>query len=426
MESLRQQRAQVQGFLSQACFAGYHGMAAATGLNPRHLDSWLMSPALCREIFSRATENCDLAVVEGRFGSALAGRRTRGGSLEPLCCWLDLPRIVVLDVSRLASWEFPERPQHVDALLLDGVANHEELSRLKRNLEAIWAVPVLGALERVPGLRADIRALPLGSRPSHGLLGQLAARFSQHSRPMGVLELALRHAWAGALPAHITSDWAATRMVVAVAYDSALNCYFPDALDLLESYGATVVDFSPLRDEQLPPGTDIVYLGCGRPDRYAAQLSQNHCMKLALRNHLRQGGRIYAEGGGLAYLCQRIETGPGRSRRMVGVFPATARFHQDASLPAPVELTVERGTWLGRPGARLRGYYNSAWRLKPAGALTGCVVEPRHRYSLVKSSRAVGSLLHLDFAALGDLLGNFLHPCPLPSTESTDPWSANC
>ena len=74
--------------------------------------------------------------------------------------------------------------------------------------------------------------------------------------------------------------------------------------------GAVVVDFSPLRDERLPEGTDIVYLGCGHPEVYAAELSANHCMKLSLRNHIRSGGRIYAEGGGLAYLCQQMETAP--------------------------------------------------------------------------------------------------------------------
>ncbi len=51
--------------------------------------------------------------------------------------------------------------------------------------------------------------------------------------------------------------------------DDAFHCYFPDTLDLLELRGATVCDFSPLRDERLPVDTDIVYFGCGRPDLFA-------------------------------------------------------------------------------------------------------------------------------------------------------------
>src|SRR5690606_21378146 len=93
-------------------------------------------------------------------------------------------------------------------------------------------------------------------------------------------------------------------LTVAVAYDEAFRCYFPDTLDLLEHLGATVVDFSPLRDEALPLGTDIVYFGCGHPERYAEALASNHCMMLAIREHVCAGRRIYAEGGGVAYLCQ--------------------------------------------------------------------------------------------------------------------------
>jgi cobyrinic acid a,c-diamide synthase len=212
-------------------------------------------------------------------------------------------------------------------------------------------------------------------------------------------------------------------LAVALAYDNAFDCYFPDTLDLLESRGATILDFSPLRDERLPPGTNLVYLGCGCPERYAAELSQNHCMKLALRNHLRGGGRIYAEGGGLAYLCQQIEIAEGDLWRMVGIFPAIACLSQSHHPPAPVEVTLGQESWLGQPGTRLRGYHNPRWQLKPVGSLTGCVVEPDHQYDLVKSCRAIGSQLHLNFAAQPNLLSNFFRPCLL-QPDPADPWAA--
>src|SRR4029077_935542 len=98
---------------------------------------------------------------------------------------------------------------------------------------------------------------------------------------------------------------------VAVAYDEAFNCYFPDTLDMLELRGATVRVFSPLRDECLPADTDIVYLGCGSTHEHAAALAGNHCMLLALKEHVCSGKRIYGEGGGLAYLCQHVELADG-------------------------------------------------------------------------------------------------------------------
>ena len=65
MEALRARGLQVQSFRSRACFAAETETAAVTGLHPRHLDSWLMSPDLCRRLLLRATDHCDIAVVEG-------------------------------------------------------------------------------------------------------------------------------------------------------------------------------------------------------------------------------------------------------------------------------------------------------------------------------------------------------------------------
>ena len=423
IEVLREQGLQVQSFLSRACFANYHGTATATGLNPRHLDSWLMSADLCREIFIHGTRDCDLALVEGEFTSAVAQQSGSGGSLDTLCQWLDLPRVVVLDVSRIEDCRLPQPPEQVDALLLDRVGDGRDLARLTTNLEALWGVPVLGALERLPELRSEVEAVPLGTRPPRELCQRLGGHFIRHAQPQRLLELALRREFTQVTPRPLSSCPAPTPLAVALAYDNAFDCYFPDTLDLLESRGATIVDFSPLRDERLPPGTDIVYLGCGHLQRYAAELSQNHCMKLALRDHLRSGGRMYAEGGGLAYLCQQIEIAPGELGRMVGIFPAIARLGQDHNPPTPVEATLGQETWLGQPGTRLRGYRNPCWRLKPVGPLVGCLVEPEHRYDLVKSCRAIGSQLHLNFAAQPELLSNFLQPCLL-QPDAADPWTA--
>jgi cobyrinic acid a,c-diamide synthase len=210
--------------------------------------------------------------------------------------------------------------------------------------------------------------------------------------------------------------------VVALAHDEALNCYFPDTLDVLEARGATIVDFSPLRDERLPADTDIVYLGCGHPERYAERLSENDCMRLALRNHLRAGGRIYAEGGGLAYLCEQMELPCGGFSRMVGIFPAVARINPHPQKPVPVELTLNCDTWLGNRGTRVQGYRTPCWRLESVGALSGCVAEDASGYDLVQSGRAVGSCLHLDFAAATRLLPGFFQR-DLGRVGRADPWA---
>ena len=275
--------------------------------------------------------------MEGSFApSAIEdsdGGRSGGGDLPTLCRWLDLPRLAVLDVSRLEDCRWPARPEPMDGLLLDRVRDEADLARWATNLEALWGIPVVGALGEAADLRAEIEQLAPVAQPSPLLRSRLGRELSRYGRPQRLLQIACgrtpprNHP----RPAHRRRRHSSP-LVIAVAYDSVFNCYFPDTLEALESLGATVVDFSPLRDDRLPEGADLVYLGCGHPERYAAELSLNHCMKLALRNHLRGGGRIYSEGGGMAYLCQHLaspETGlaaDGRhlSRRRLAV-PLTAR-----------------------------------------------------------------------------------------------------
>jgi cobyrinic acid a,c-diamide synthase len=341
--------------------------------------------------------------------------------LDTLCDWLDLPRIVVLDASRWADCELPERPDQIDGVLLDRVNSPAEVFRLQTCLEALWDVPVLGALEQRASLEATISRLPRGSSPPRELCHLLGDQLARFARPERIRALASRREFMPvrpglfAPPAESLARGDRRPLTVAVAFDSAFNCYFPDTLDLLELRGAKVVDFSPLRDEVLPEA-DVVYLGCGHPEFEAEALSSNHCMLLALRNHVRGGRRVYAEGGGLAYLCEHLETPKGELVPMLGVLPAVARLNRHRVPVRPVEVTIAKDNWLGRAGARLRGYLNSNWSLEATGPLAECLAEPGQEQDLLGQFQVVGSRMHLNFAAQPEALGSFFKPaCSKPA-----------
>jgi cobyrinic acid a,c-diamide synthase len=409
MDLLRSRGIEVQSFLSQALFPPHPGAAAITGLDARHLDSWLMSPETCGEAFVRGARSADLALVEGRFDPS-GDPEVRGGRLEPLCEWLDLPRVAIVDVSEIGPCRLPRCPQPLDGLLLDRVSDRAEFARLATDLESLWRAPVLGALEDVPKLRGELAAIPRGNAPPRELCHQLGEQLARWWNPDRLLDLAYRREMPHFCPQRACCGPAETELTVAIAYDEAFNCYFPDALDMLEARGASVVDFSPLRDEHLPPQADVVYFGCGHPERYAATLSENHCMTAALRSHLCAGRRVYGEGGGAAYLCQQMETPDGEFKRMVGVLPAVARLVAGPRCAEPLELTLSRPNWLGNAGAQVRGYQNASWRLEPTGELTSFLAEPAYQYCLVGSFHSVGSLVHLDFAVQPAFLDHFFCP----------------
>jgi cobyrinic acid a,c-diamide synthase len=416
LDALDHEGVRIQNYLSRASFAPVDAATSITGLSPRHLDSWLMSPEQCRALFLRSARHSDLTIVEGRFDE---DANSPGGKLEPLCQWLGVPRLAVVDVSLLGNCNLPPRPERAVGVLLDQVSDQRDFCRWQTVLEPLWGIPVLGGLGSLPQIREVIDALAPGQSVGRDLCRTLGNNLRGYTSPARILNLASQGDFV--LPPTCDSMACADCQIaepelsgvrIAIAYDDVFHCYFPDALDSLEALGAEVQDFSPLRDEHLPPDTDIVAIGCGHPERFAAELAQNQCMMLALRGHVCAGKRIYAEGGGLAYLCQTLALATGELAPMVGVFPAIARANPKAGLPRPLEAPLVCDSWIGRGGAVLRGYLNDAWGLEPVGRLRSLAQTPDCEFPLVLRHQAIGSRVHLNLVAQPQLLGGFLRPCP--------------
>lgn len=399
----------VQAFCSQSRFPLCDGAGPITGQCHRHLDSWLMSPDVCREIFYHGTRSCDVAIVEGKYLSAL-DPAAPGGNLDALCDWLDLPRLVVLDATTLGDCRFPRRPEQVDGVLLDRVGNPGHAAILRNTVEALWGVPVLGMLPELPAVRSVIAGLAKGKRPSRELCRLLGERLAPTIDMTRLLAIAEARDFPVVPDSLFRAASDAPELNVAVAYDDAFHCYFCDTLDLLELRGATIRDFSPLRGDSLPPDTDLVLLGCGHIEHEAEALAANYCIKQALHAHVDRGGRVYAEGSGLAYLCQEVALPGNRNFPMIGVLPAVARLNPNPLPPEPVELTLANDTWLAAENSRLRGYLNTNWLIEPLAPLASFSAEPERALDLLGCKQALGSRLHLNFAAQPALLPSFFRP----------------
>jgi cobyrinic acid a,c-diamide synthase len=224
-----------------------------------------------------------------------------------------------------------------------------------------------------------------------------------------LLQVARQAKWPSTQHPVLTGSSCRQGATVAIALDEAFHCYFPDTLDALEMQGAQLCDFSPLRAESLPPHTDLVLLGCGHPERYAARLAANVCLKQALLSHVRSGRRVYAEGGGLAYICEVIRVGSD-VYPMAGLLPAIARYRP--TNPQPTEFRLAHPSWLGPPQALIRGYLNGSWQLETVGPLINFVDDPEHRLDLVGFRQVIGSRVHLHFSAQPSMLHTLLHPLP--------------
>ncbi|MCO6453848.1 MAG: hypothetical protein J5I93_00920 [Pirellulaceae bacterium] len=419
---------QVQVFGSQARFDAPTGDSLPGGILQRHLDSWLMTRESCREIFLCGNHDCDLAMVLGTWdgpaeepgalwespasgGDACPAATARDGEgrLETLCQWLELPRIAILDAQRLRAHGIPARPRQVEAVLLDRTAPGQAGVALQVDLETVWGVPVLGRLPLLPGLRPGLDRLSLGTGPGDAMCCALADALSESLDVERLLRLAESRGFPAPRLAGRETAARPRRCNIAVAYDEAFHCYFPDALDLLERLGARLHDFSPLRSERLPPATDVVYFGCGNLIEHARELAGNCCLKQDLQRHAARGGRIYAECSGVAYLCEQLVLPNSRTCPMAAVLPAIARRNPQAGPSRPATVRLSHACWLGPAGTELRGYQAGTWQFEPTGPL-----QYDQASAVLGCQRVVGSLLHLNFAALPEILERFFRPLPSP------------
>jgi cobyrinic acid a,c-diamide synthase len=300
-------------------------------------------------------------------------------------------------------------PVGVAGLFLDRVRDVADGIRWQTWLEAYYNVPVLGYLNRATKLRSVLGAREAGS-PCRELCRALGERLEPSLRLDRFLQVVHSRPWQASQSRLFARQDSDDSIRVAVAFDEAFQGYFADRLDLLEARGAKICDFSPLRSESLPWDTDIVYLAGTRTEQFAEALAKNICLRQSLRTFVAQGGRVYAEGGGLAYLCERMVLADGRQFPMVGLLPAIAVAKPTTTGVSPVELTFGAPNWLGVAGTRLRGYADGNWDVVPGPDFQTFAQEEEHRYDFVGDARVLGSRLQVDFAAQPQLVASFFRP----------------
>lgn len=418
----------VQHFRTRACPTPTEVVAHATGMPGRHLDTWLMPPDVCLTLLAGGVRSADLGVVEGTLDGPCAAAEAvdspstcgtwpagpPSGDLGLLVGLLDLPVVAVAPVAgfRCGTFHLPRLPREAAAVILDGVESPEDLERCRRLVRLTSGLPVVGAVDLLPAARLEVESAPPGSFPREAVEA-LAASFLRHADLEAIDALAASRPY----PAHVERPArrrpaGASAFRVAYARDEAFGCYFPDTFEALAAMGAQLVEFSPLNDGSLPDAVDLVMIGCGLANRYAAELASNFSMAASLRQHVCRGQRIYTEGGGSAYLGRSIVV-DGVRYPGAGILPVDSEFAATPRPPERVVRTLSRDSWLGLRGTEVRGYRSGRWNLtfNPAPfECPSCAGRLSGDGDFFFRHHAVGSFVHLHLAALPEVVSAFAGP----------------
>ena len=300
-------------------------LSEASGRPAANLDSWMMGRAGVAAEHDRAAEGAGASVVEGVMGYYDGSGEGAAGehSTYHVARAIGAPVALVLDASRAGQsvaatalgFRRYRRNSGIAGVILNriGSARHEAMCRAALERAGL---PVLGAIPRDPSLAVGTGRLGLvqARQAGGGRIARIARRIAGHLDAGALLGMARaagqRSGGSGAptrgggAPAGPVSSERAP--AICVARDEAFSFYYYNSLENLRRAGAAVRFFSPVSGRRLPK-CDMLYIGGGFPEEHAAELESNESMRAAIRDFAAEGGPVYAEGGGVAYLSRNLE-----------------------------------------------------------------------------------------------------------------------
>jgi cobyrinic acid a,c-diamide synthase len=339
----------------------YHTLAA--GRPGRNLDAFLSGPDLIGDLFAHGARGADIAVIEGVMG--LFDGKSGGGELAStahVAKLLKAPVVLVVDARAMArsvaamvhGYSTFDPKLRVAGVVLNRVGSHAHETMLREALKPL-GIPVLGAMRRDDDVVTPDRHLglvPVAERRGEAerSLDALGTVISRYLNLNDIVRLART---AGPLEATTWSPESVERaenVRIAVAAGPSFSFLYRENLELLEGAGAEVVTFDPTEDEDLPAGTDALYLGGGFPETYAETLSSNGRMRENVSAFAASGRPVVAECGGLLYLVRELDGHP-----MCGVIDARARMTDRLTLGYR-EARALTDSPLTEAGANVRGH----------------------------------------------------------------------
>lgn len=300
-----------------------------------NLDFHTMSAAEINAAFAQELSGADLGLIEGNVGLFDSTELNGAHSNAELAKQLNAPVVLVINCHGMARGIAPlllgyrafDPDLHLAGVILNRVGGSRHAANLIRVVEHYTDLPVLGVLSRHDDISIDERHL--GLMPSNetenaeiwidGIrrrvtdqvdLERLLTIAEQAPRPVSMIA-------STALAASVNRE---SPIRIGIARDAAFGFYYPDDLRALAVAGAELVPFSPIADAELPT-VDALLLGGGFPEYRMTELEANYSMRQHIVEFIADGKPVYAECGGLMYLCDGL-TFHGERRAMVGALKA--------------------------------------------------------------------------------------------------------
>lgn len=425
-----------------------------------NLDPWFLDHQALRKLLAFRCREKDVAVLEGVMGyyDGLGGTSDRASSYE-VAAATDTPVVLVVPGRGMSKSLVPlikgfvqYRPDsHIAGVILNRISKgmypllkqmvEEELAEANggKGIRVLGYVPELtdpfltgrhlGLVlpEEIPEVQMQMEKLGALLAETLDLPGLLALAQTAPEVEASVVERPMVEISAAKTPAAGTpvpkedrvrqkremSGKVEAHVRIGVARDEAFCFLYPENLQILESFGAELVYFSPLRDDTLPENIQGLLLCGGYPELHGKELENNIHMRQSIRERLLAGMPCLAECGGFLYLLDGLTDAEGKRWNMVGALAGEAVPKGKLVRFGYVEVTAREDTPFLPAGQALRAHEFHYWDTNDNGDMFQAVKASGkgHWPCMRQEQQILAGFPHLYYGSNPELAGNFVKGC---------------
>jgi cobyrinic acid a,c-diamide synthase len=363
--AFREQGLIVQPFKKGPDYIDPSWLGAAANKSCRNLDAFMMSEEYLLNSFWKASQDADLALIEGVMGLHDSYDIEGRGSTAWVARFFGAPVILIVNASRMtrsvaamvSGYQRFEPETNIAAVILNNVSLSGHRRRLEAAIERYCEIPVVGCLPHHEDLlmtEQHLGLLPYGSTENaYSVVTRISRMVKKHLDLKSILTIAQK-ANAAYVPPFKTSRKRKHSVKIGVVRDKAFSFFYQANLDALHDSGAQLIFVNALSDRNLPK-IDGLYIGGGFPELYAKDLENNVGFRKQISQEIENGLPVYAECAGLMYLCKRL-IWRNKHYEMVGALPNDVEMCSQTQGHGYVVAEVRRKNPWFRVGLNVRGH----------------------------------------------------------------------
>lgn len=425
MRALMKRGLTVQGFKCGPDYIDPTYHTAVTKRPSRNIDSFMMTHDVVRSIVARASQDADVAIIEGVMGfydgkSPLSNE----GSAAHISEITKSPVILIVNAASMArsaaaivkGFQLLDESSNIVGVIANQLGSKSHFEIVKTAIEKECGIPVIGYLPKgaVPTMPSRhlglVPAIERGDLDSY--FDSLATAIEETVNLDQLLEITK------AQTLEVTQsifDAQPERLEVhiAVAKDAAFNFYYEENFELLRAYGATLHFFSPLQNEEVPKEAQGLYLGGGFPEEFAETLAKNEKTKQSIKHAIERGLPTLAECGGFMYLTEEIRNRQEQVFPMLGVIPGRVLMQERLAALGYREITGVAGNFLIGEEEQAKGHEFHYSTYEGEHTLPAYFSKGRFRAQQegYLHNNLVAGYTHFHFASNPQLVKNWLTVC---------------